>query len=274
MNRKNNFRGLISDVVFLLALLTSPLVMGQTDSVVDLSQYFGTFRGAFEAYDTRTGLTIRHNPALCAQRFSPASTFKIPNSLIGLETGVIPDQHYVIPWDGVKRTFTSWNRDHDLASAIANSVVPYYQELARRVGKARMQHYLDTLGYGNRTIGEAVDRFWLDGSLQISPDEQVAFLRRLRDDRVPFSQRSIGIVKEIVKQDSSAGWTLRAKTGYAAEDSLHAVGWYVGWVERADRAVVFALCIPTDRRPVDGDLLFEQRKPIAMAILKAIGALD
>jgi beta-lactamase class D len=258
----------------LLLCLASPAAHAQTDSVADLSRFFGRFQGAFVSYDTRTRTTLRHNVRLCAERLPPASTFKIPNSLIGLESGVIRDRHFVIPWDSVRRPNAAWNRDHDLASAIAFSVVPYYQELARRVGAGRMQHFLDTLGYGNRDISGGIDRFWLGSSLRISPDEQVLFLRRLRENALPFSRRSIDIVKEILIQESNDRWTLRAKTGMADFDSSRAVGWYVGWVERAEGAVVFAACITTERRKEEGDEIFDRRKPVAMAILKALGIID
>ena len=271
MNLRCSTAVLRAAVVLALAPHLSP---AQSDSVADLSRFFGRFQGAFVAYDTRTHVTLRHNPGLCARQFSPASTFKIPNSLIGLESGVIRDQHFVIPWDSVRRPVEAWNREHDLASAIAFSVVPYYQELARRVGPERMQHYLDTLGYGNRDISGGIDRFWLGRSLLISPDEQVSFLIRLRADAVPFSRRSIDIVKEILIQESNDRWTLRAKTGMATMDSNRAVGWYVGWVERSDGAVIFAACIPTKRAKEDGEAIFNQRKPIAIAILKALGVID
>src|SRR5690606_38401939 len=98
-------------------------------------------------------------------RYSPASTFKLLNALVALETGAVKEEHEVIRWDGVKRTFDDWNRDHSLASGMKYSVVWYYQEMARRIGGARMQAWLDRIDYGNRDIGGGIDRFWLDGEL-------------------------------------------------------------------------------------------------------------
>ena len=38
-----------------------------------------------------------HNPARAAQRFSPASTFKIPHTLMALDAGAVRDEFEVFP---------------------------------------------------------------------------------------------------------------------------------------------------------------------------------
>jgi len=121
----------------------------------------------------------------------PASTFKIPNSVIALETGVVgdPDKD-IFRWDGVVRSIEAWNRDHTLRSAIAASAVPVYQEIARRIGADRMQKFVDLFGYGNRDIGGGIDQFWLTGNLRISPVQQIDFVDRLRRGTLPVSKRS------------------------------------------------------------------------------------
>jgi beta-lactamase class D len=184
---------------------------------------------------------LRYNPQRCGTRFSPCSTFKIPNSLIGLETGVIADADYVIKWDGVVRERPELNRNHTLRSAIANSVVWYYQEVARRVGEQRMQEFLDAIPYGNRDISGGLTTFWLGTSLKISPDEQVEFLRRLQRDELPFSRRSMQVVREILVQDSRPGLIYRGKTGSnRGANGEPDLGWYVGWVEHDGDVYVFA----------------------------------
>ncbi len=243
------------------------------DSIVDLRSVYGTMTGAFVGLDTKTGTTYHFNPQLCSTRLTPASTFKIPNSLVGLETGVIPDEHYVIKWDGVRRWSNDWNRDHDLASAIKYSVVPYYQELARRVGRERMQHWVDTLNYGNKDISGGIDHFWLGSSLRISPEEQIDFLNRLRTSRLPCTQRSMDIVRRIIIQDSGSGWRLHAKTGMAEMDSTSAVGWYVGWVERPEGDFVFASCIVTHDAEHEGEMIFEKKKELAVNALRSLGMM-
>jgi beta-lactamase class D len=179
----------------------------------------------------------------CAERFSPCSTFKIPNSLIGLETGVIADERAVTKWDGVKRGREEWNRDQTLASAIRVSAVWYYQELARKVGAQRMQAAVSSIPYGNADISSGLDRFWLGGSIRISPDEQVALLERLRVSALPFSERSQRIVRDILVQESPAGVVYRGKTGSCDFDGAPDHGWWVGWVEKGGRATLFATLV-------------------------------
>ena len=158
----------------------------------DLAKLFteaGT-EGTFVGYKVDDYLLISSDTDRSGEAKLPASTFKIPNSLIALETGVVvdPDKD-VFKWDGVVRSFEAWNRDHTLRSAIAASAVPVYQEIARRIGPERMQKYVDLLDYGNRNIGGGIDQFWLTGDLRIDPVEQVNFVDRLRRGALPVSKR-------------------------------------------------------------------------------------
>lgn len=174
------------------------------------------------------------------RRMLPASTFKIPNSLIALECGVLADEDQVLPWDGITRDVPEWNRDHTLRSALRVSCVPVFQELARRIGAARMELWLDSLTYGNGRISGGIDHFWLDGDLALSAVEQVDFLSRLALLRLPLSERSQRVVRESLVVEATPHWVLRAKTGWAARNTpMH--GWWVGWVEREDALWVFAL---------------------------------
>ncbi|HEX9427791.1 MAG TPA: penicillin-binding transpeptidase domain-containing protein, partial [Candidatus Polarisedimenticolia bacterium] len=208
---------------------------------------FGPFRGSFVLFDVKSGRTERINEARAAERLSPCSTFKILNSLIGLETGVIKDADFVIPWDHVTRSRAAWNQDHTLRSAIEASVVPYYQELARRVGMERMRQSVRAVHYGNEDLSGGIDRFWLDSSLLISADEQVAFLTRLYKNELPFSRRSIDIVKEILPRiqiESDDGAVLRGKTGSGIDEARDlSLGWFVGYLERGGDAAIFAINI-------------------------------
>lgn len=206
----------------------------------DFKKFYDACRleGTFALYDSHKNHTVLYKPEWFTEAHVPASTFKICNSLIGLETGVIPDAHFVIRWDGVKRRVDSWNRDHDLASAFKNSAYWYYQELARRVGGKRMKEWLDKVGYGNADTTGGIDRFWLEGNLRISPAGQLDFLKRLQANRLPFSQRSIDIVKEIMVVKQNPVCTVRAKTGWGFEGKKM-IGWYVGYVEKGKDVYVF-----------------------------------
>lgn len=224
--------------------------------------------GSFLLYDQKQSRYLAYNTARCRTRFSPASTFKIFNSLAALETGVIADENEVIAWDSVQRDIKEWNQDHTLRSGIKYSVVWLYQELARRIGREKMQAYLDSVGYGNHTIGNKVDMFWLDGSLRISQEEQIDFLRKLHRNELPFSQRSIDIVKDIMTLEETPRWIYRGKTGWALRDSIN-TGWFVGYLERGDDVWFFATNIE-----MDGNRTLATRQEITRTILKKLNLFD
>lgn len=141
----------------------------------DLATVFEDFGmpGTFAVYDVAAGNVIVVDSARATRRYTPASTYKIPNSLIALETGAVADETEVVPYGGEPQPFEAWEQDMDLRDAFAASNVPVYQEIARRIGLERMQEWVDRLDYGNRELGDVPDRFWLDGPLAISALEQV-----------------------------------------------------------------------------------------------------
>lgn len=212
----------------------------------DFKKYYDQFKvsGSFVLYDPQTDKYIFYKQDQFKLPFTPASTFKICNSLIGLETGVIKDENFVIPWDKVVRQNAKWNYDQDLKTAFKNSTVWYYQELARRVGGQQMKYWLDKTDYGNADTSGGIDKFWLIGGLRISPEQQIDFLKRLHDNKLPFSQRSMDIVKNIMISKDTLGYVVRAKTGWAGNDTQD-FGWYVGYLETNGRVYYFANCIQT-----------------------------
>ena len=170
----------------------------------------------------------------CIKPTLPASTFKILNSLVALETGIAPDDNLLLKWDGVQHSRAEWNQDLTLRQAFKFSAVWYYQEIARRIGKEQMQRYLDTVKYGNHTISK-IDTFWLDGSLQISPDEQVGFLKQLYFSELPFAERTQRIVKSLMLQEDSAKFKLYYKTGWGQPAGGKDILWVVGFSERIEK---------------------------------------
>lgn len=204
----------------------------------DFAKHFNAagVEGAFVLYDLQRDKYLAYNRERVQRGYIPASTFKIFNALVALETGVIHDENEVLKWDGVTRSVDAWNQDHSLRSGFKVSTVWFYQEMARRIGLERMQRYVNLAGYGNRDIRGGLDTFWLTGELRITPREQIDFLVRLHQNKLPFAQRTLAIVKDIFIFEQSEGYVLRAKTGWAGK-----VGWFVGYVERGTQAYFFAL---------------------------------
>ena len=147
--------------------------------------------GAFLLFDPQNNKYYSHNAERTEQAFLPASTFKILHSLIALETGVMADTNVVLKWDGKDRGNENWNQDQNMRQALRNSTVWFYQEMARRIGVKRMQHYVREADYGNEDIDGEIDQFWLNGALRISMQEQISFLRRLYRNELPFAKRNM-----------------------------------------------------------------------------------
>jgi beta-lactamase class D len=224
--------------------------------------------GTFVAYKVDDYLIIASDRERSGEGRLPASTFKIANSLIALETGVVQDPDKdVFKWDGVKRANEDWNKDHTLRSAIAVSAFPVYQEIARRIGQEQMQKYVDLFEYGNRNIGGGIDTFWVSGDLRIDPVQQVDFVDRLRRGVLPISKRSQELVRDILPVTKVGDAIIRAKTGLT--DGEHgSLGWLVGWAEKGAAQTVFALnmdCLEP-RHVAD-------RMTLAQACLRDIGAI-
>jgi beta-lactamase class D len=199
--------------------------------------------GTFVGYKVDEYLVVASDKDRSGEAKLPASTFKIPNSLIALETGAVGDpDRDVFKWDGVTRSIEAWNRDHTMRTAIAASAVPVYQEIARRIGAERMQKYLDLLEYGNRDIGGGIDQFWLTGNLRIDPVQQVDFVDRLRRGVLALSKRSQDLVRDILPVTKVGETTIRVKSGLlGAELGKPSLGWMVGWAEKGSANTVFAL---------------------------------
>src|SRR3954470_22893579 len=197
-------------------------------------------QGSFGLFNNGNGeFTIYNLSRFKDSTYLPASTFKVVNSLIGLETGRIVDERMVINWDGVVRKFPNgdpakaWNKDLTMEEAFKASAVPYYQEVARRIGKDTMQRWLDTLGYASRyqkpKIGK-VDTFWLDNSVKVTADEQLGLVKKLYFDQLPFQKRTMRIVKEVMVMEKNSNYTLAYKTGWVSRENGNALGWVIGWV--------------------------------------------
>lgn len=197
--------------------------------------------GTFVLHDAARGTDRGHDETRARTRHVPASTFKIPNALIGLATGAVTSVDETLPYRADGPAFMpEWERDMGLREAIKLSNVPIFQALARRIGLSRMQDLVALLDYGNQDVGSVVDRFWLDGPLAISAIEQTRFLARLASATLPVAADAQRAVRDILLVDSGPGWKLYAKTGWQHAPGA-GVGWWVGWVEQDGVTSAFAL---------------------------------
>jgi beta-lactamase class D len=220
------------------AFFSSPILANELVERADLVSAFQSqgVVGTFAVYNSATGQMTVIDGKRAAVRYVPASTFKIANSLIALETGVVKDENEIIPFGGKLQDIKSWEKDMSMRDAVPISNVPIYQELARRIGLQNYAIWLAKLDYGNRESGAALERFWLDGPLGTSAIEQARFVARLAQGSLPMSARSQALVRDILKLESKDGRTLYGKTGWSQK-----IGWWTGWVDDNGKITSFAL---------------------------------
>jgi D-alanyl-D-alanine dipeptidase len=200
--------------------------------------------------------------------FTPASTSKIIHSLIFLDSEAIKDENEVLKWDGVKRPVEAWNQDQNLRSALKVSAVWFYVEVSKRVGKEAMQRYYDTANYGNRNTNGFGEAYWVKGDLRVTPRQQIEFLVKFYQNRLPFSPQVISIVKDILIEEKTDKYTLRAKTGWS-DAYTPQVGWWIGYVERASDIYFFAAEIDIKK---DDDA--PKRKEITKTVLRELKIIE
>jgi beta-lactamase class D len=239
-----------------------------------LEKYFtnNQLTGCFALMDNGTGqFTVYNLKRYRDSSYLPASTFKIVNSLIGLQTGKISSDSMIIKWDGVKRWNPQWNRDLTMYEAFRVSAVPYYQEVARRIGKDTMQLWLDSLSYGTKKISGPIDSFWLNNTMKIKPDEQLGLVKKLYFDDLPFFKVYQEMVKRAMLFENNANYRLAYKTGTGYDEKGNLIGWIVGWIEENNHPYFFVLNTQTADRNLD---IVNVRMKVLKDILKQLGFMQ
>ena len=254
-------------------LLLSGCSVNKANNDESLKKYFDENKvdGCFTMLNNADGKVTVYNMKYDTMRFTPASTFKIFNSLVGLQTGKITDEKMVIKWDGVKRWNEDWNKDMDMTEAFKVSNVAWYQEVARRIGKDTMQRWIDSIGYGNKNISGPVDSFWLNNKLKISPDEQLGFVKKLYFDQLPFRRSVQQMVRDVMVQENNTAYKLSYKTGWGFGEDGNALGWIVGWIEENRHVYFFVTFVKALVKEIDMKTV---RLSITKSILKQYGFFE
>ena len=239
----------------------------------NLQKYFDdlNIKGSITIYDYKNKKWYYSDKKDSEKRTLPASTFKIPNSLISIEEYAVKDENEVLKWDGVIRQFPAHNADTDLKTAFKNSTVWFHREMSRRVGIDKYRKYLREFKYGNQNLSGTPDYFWLDNTLVISPVEQINFLSGLYEEKYQFSKRTYNIVKNVMIEKKTDSYTLRAKTGSGLVKTLD-IGWYVGYIETKDNVYFFATRLQQDEPDKNDDFL-NLRKTVTFNIFQDMGVM-
>lgn len=265
--------------LFLIAVISMLASCGQNNVKKDdsLKKYFdeNQVTGCFGILDNGTGnFTVYNLSRYRDSAYLPASTFKIVNALIGLQTGKITSDSMIIKWDGIQRPVAAWNHDLNMYQAFRVSAVPYFQEVARRIGKDTMQFWLDSLHYGSGKkdtafkITTAIDTFWLDNTLKITPDENLGLVKKLYFNELPFFKLYQQKVKNAMLMEENANYSLAYKTGLARTKKDHPLGWVTGWIEENRHPYFFVLNIESDDPQAD---IASARLKILKTILQELG---
>lgn len=242
MNWMRRF-GIAALALFCLLAGTDAEALGGKENTKELhiEEAFAGKEGPMVIKNLKNDKVYVYNQERSIERLTPESTFKVANALIGLETAAVRDEYEVKRWDGVEREFESWNLDHSLASAMRESAIWFYQDLARTIGEKKMNEYVSRIGYGNLDISGGIDSFWLNSSLRISAAEQADFIEKLVKEKLPFTEKNQKTVKRMMIQDEQDHFILHGKTGTRLSDL--GLGWYVGFIETEKGTWVFAVNI-------------------------------
>ena len=232
-----NFKTIILSVsIFILCL--SSIGIGKDK---DLEQVFVNYNingtMVIQSLDGKTKYI--HNKKRAREQIMPEETFEIPLTLIALSTGKIENTKEVIRWDGRDKGSSQWNRDQTLESAFQTSCQWYFQAIAMSIGEKELGAHLRKINYGNKNLKYDFTMCWFDGRLEISALEQVDFLRKFYNHKLPYSGSDIELVIKLMPVAQTSSYTLRGKKGIV-RTILPNIGCYIGFVKTKGKVYFFA----------------------------------
>lgn len=248
---------------FLLVFATTCLFCSCSDNNVhirnDWSKYFSEngVSGCFMLHDATQNVFQIYNISETQERHAPGQTFDIMNALAGLETGVIADTNM-----GIKDSAENLDPDLTMAEAFRRSDESYFSVVARRIGKIKMDFWMDSVKYGNRAILPYDSEFWMNDTLRISPDEQMGLMENLFYGKLPFQSRTVGLVKDLMLRERNMNYSISYKTGFLDKGQLQS-GWITGWIEKDEKPYFFVLYMSSSSKNMD-------LKPLGTNILHQI----
>lgn len=272
---------LLRAIVICTLVLLCTMVPALAQEQLSFKEWFGNNQGTLVIHDPDNDTYIIHNLPRAQEALSPHSTFKIPNSLIALDTGVITNTNQVLPWDKIKhppeKTWTpalmkAWGKPHSMTTAFQNSAIWFYQDIAEKIDTKTMSQYLKCFQYGNQDISGGINRFWLNSSLKISALDQVAFLEHFYNNQFGLNTNTTARVKQMMLVEDTTGYRLYVKTGLGPIGSPAPLAWYVGFIEVKPslKPYFFALNIQGES---ESDVV-TRRKTIVLQTLKAMGLMQ
>ncbi len=241
------------------------LVVSEFQEIIDSKNV----QGSILIYDIPQGLYYSNDYNWASVGRLPASTFKIPNSIIALETAVVSNESTMFPWNGEPTDYKIWEQDLTFENAFHYSCVPCYQNVARKIGVKRMSSYLQKLEYTDMKFDSStIDIFWLEGESKINQFEQIHFLKRFYQSQLKISDRTERILRKMMVMEQTENFKLSGKTGLSVRSGKQN-GWFVGFMEAKEHTYIFAINIePTEDTNLE--VFPKLRKEITMEALEVL----
>lgn len=240
-----NFLVLTATLLFIFSSCTP----NNTKVDNSLKKYFDSSNvdGSFEMLNNQMGEITLYNMKLDTQRISPASTFNVFCSLVGVQSGIIANENMTLEAIGD----TTADSSMTIKEAFQNSYNPYFQALAHRIGRDSLQLWIDSIGYGNKNTAGAIDSFWINNHLQISPDEQLGFMSKLYFEQLPFQKYAQQLVSDLMLREDNTLYRLSYTTGAGIDESGESFGWVTGWIEENRHIYFFVTLIKSKDKARD-----------------------
>jgi len=264
---------MMSRIIFLLITgLISQTGYSQNLIEKDFKKHFDKYGvdGCFVIYNQFDNEFIRYNSDLCDTGYLPASTFKIPHSIIALEENVVRDTNQIIKWDGREWPNLSWNQDQTLKTAMKYSCLWVYIGFAEQISIDKYQEYVNSFDYGNKNLTGPPTRFWIAGLFRITANQQIDFLQKFYNYDLPVSKESIDVVKNIIVLDQTESYKLSGKSGSGQLAGTELIMWLVGYIEKDNKPYFYAMNFKTD----DFNRLNQARYEITRDILRELKLME
>lgn len=244
-------------------LIISSCTLNNTKVNNGLKKYFDSAHvdGSFSFLNNQIGDIVVYNMKLDTERLSAGTSFKILNTLIGVQTGKIVNENTVMKDSSVDTSVT-------LKEAFNNSNTAFFQSLARKIGADTMKSWIDKISYGNKNITGPVDSFWMNNHLKISPDEQLGLMSRIYFEQLPFQKYAQQMVESLMLQEDNTLYKLSYTTGTGIDEKNNFFAWTLGWVEENRHIYFFVTYIKSPEKNQD---LKTTGIHISKSILKEMG---
>lgn len=208
-------------IVFLLSMLVFACTPNnvKTDATINKIMDSAQVKGCFALMENGTAqFTISNLSMYKDSAYAPFNTFFAVPSLIALDRGYI---------------------NHNPSTWVATDSVAYYQALVEKIGRTDLLKTIDSLHYGKGIVSTDLNSFWKDGSLRITADEQLGFIKKLYFNELPFQKRTQDIYKKMILKEDNAGYKLSYITGL--DSSTKNTTWFVGFVEENKHPYFFVM---------------------------------